>query len=78
MWAFYENILSKIMFNILIKSTYSNYQDTLTFSEISRKDNIFDFIIRKFENIIYVTSTLRNLFNNKFLKEVLYNIFVFI
>lgn len=78
MWAFYENILSKIMFNILIKSTYSNYQDTLTFSEISRKDNIFDFIIGKFENIIYVTSTLRNLFNNKFLKEVLYNIFVFI
>lgn len=66
------------MFNILIKSTYSNYQDTLTFSEISRKDNIFDFIIGKFENIIYVTSTLRNLFNNKFLKEVLYNIFVFI
>lgn len=44
------------MFNISIKFTYSNYQNTLTFSEISRKDNIFDFIIGKFENIIYVTN----------------------
>lgn len=49
------------MFNILIESIYSNYQNSLSFGEMSTEHNIFDFIIGKFKNIIYV---IRNLFNN--------------